>query len=163
MNKNTKKLVLAGILVGVGVVFSPFTIPLGVAKAFPIQHLINLLSGVLLGPFYALGVAFSTSLIRNLMGTGSLFAFPGSMIGAYLCGLFYHKTKKLGAAFLGEILGTGIIGAILSYPIALFIMGNSEAAVFAFVLPFLLSSVLGSVMGMVLLKAIFLRDELTLD
>jgi energy coupling factor transporter S component ThiW len=66
-------------------------IPVGVAKAFPIQHLINILSAVLLGPAYALWNAFAISLLRNLLGTGSLLAFPGSMIGALLAGLLYQN------------------------------------------------------------------------
>lgn len=43
-----------------------------------------MLAGLILGPIYGVGIAFCVSLIRNLSGTGSLFAFPGSMVGALL-------------------------------------------------------------------------------
>ena len=43
----------------------------------------------------ALGVGFLAALIRNLTGLGSLLAFPGSMVGALLCGLVWKYTKKL--------------------------------------------------------------------
>lgn len=82
-NVNVKKLALAGILVAVGIVCSPLSIPVGASKCAPVQHFINILGGVFLGPGYAVGMAFVTSLLRNLMGTGTLLAFPGSMCGAF--------------------------------------------------------------------------------
>ena len=49
----TKKLALAGIYAAVGVVCSTFYIPFGFTKCFPIQHMINVLCAVTLGPVYA--------------------------------------------------------------------------------------------------------------
>ena len=47
MEKNrTQKLTVAGILIAVGVVCSPFSIPLGAARCFPVQHMVNILSAV---------------------------------------------------------------------------------------------------------------------
>ena len=51
--------------------------------------MVNILCAVLLGPGYGLGAAFAAALIRNLLGLGSLMAFPGSMFGALICGLVY--------------------------------------------------------------------------
>ena len=93
-NVNVRKLALAGILVAVGIVCSPLSIPVGASKCAPVQHFINILGGVFLGPGYAVGMAFVTSLLRNLMGTGTLLAFPGSMCGALLCGLVFSRTGK---------------------------------------------------------------------
>ena len=84
MQTNVKKLTVAGVLVAVGVACSTFSIPVGASRCFPIQHMVNVIAGVLLGPLYACTMAFCTSLLRVLLGTGSLLAFPGSMIGA-LC------------------------------------------------------------------------------
>ena len=98
MKLNIKKLAVAGMMTAVGVVLSTFYIPVGMSKCFPVQHLLNVLAGVFLGPYYAVGFAFCTSLIRNLMGTGSLLAFPGSMVGAFCCGMAYRYAKKLPAA-----------------------------------------------------------------
>ena len=94
-NVNVRKLALAGILVAVGIVCSPLSIPVGASRCAPIQHFINILGGVFLGPWYSLGTAFITSLLRNLMGTGTLLAFPGSMCGALICGLLYQYTRCL--------------------------------------------------------------------
>ncbi|MGE4283235.1 MAG: energy coupling factor transporter S component ThiW [Clostridia bacterium] len=150
---NTKKIVLSGILVAIAVVMSSFYIPIGVAKCFPIQHLINVLAGVLLGPIYAVSVAFVTSLIRVLSGTGSLLAFPGSMCGALLCGLLYKYTKNTSMAFLGEVFGTGVIGALLAFPIATLFLSKT-AALFAFVIPFGLSSLVGAAISVVFITAL---------
>lgn len=72
------------------------------------------------------------------------------MVGALLAGLFYNKTRNLFASCVGEVFGTGIIGGMLCYPVATFIMGK-EAALFTYVLPFLISTVGGSVIAAILL------------
>lgn len=150
MKINIRKLAIAGMMSAIGVALSTFYIPVGMSKCFPAQHLLNVLAGVFLGPAYAIGFAFSTALIRNLLGTGSLLAFPGSMIGAFCCGMLYRYTKKLGAAVLGEIIGTGFIGSMLCYPVAKFLLGNGEAALFTYVIPFLLSTTGGSILAIIL-------------
>lgn len=150
---NIKKISYSAFFVAIGVICSPFHIPLGFTKCYPVQHLINVLTAVILGPMYAVMSAFATSVIRNLLGTGTVLAFPGSMIGALLAGLFYQKTKKISFAFLGEIIGTSILASILSYPIALFILGK-QVAVFAFVIPFSVSTIVGSSFSLILLKSL---------
>ena len=152
--KSTQKLSYSGVLIALGVVTgSLFYIPVGAAKAFPIQHLINVISAVLLGPVWAIGNAFCISLLRNIMGTGSLLAFPGSMIGALLAGLLYRKTKKTLFALVGEVLGTGIIGALVSYPIAKYLIGIDKGAFF-FITPFMLSTLAGSIIAYIMLRAL---------
>jgi len=149
----TKKITLAGILIAVGVVCSAFYIPVGVSKCFPVQSLVNVLAGVLLGPLYAVCMAFATSVIRVALGTGSLLAFPGSMCGALLCGLLYKYTKSTLMAFAGEVIGTGLFGALLSYPIAILFLSKS-AALFGFVIPFGLSSIVGAAVSYVFITAL---------
>ena len=143
MKSNTKKLTVAAFFVALGVVFSFVNIPVGLAKCYPVQHMVNVLSAVLLGPLYSVLVAFCISLIRNMSGTGSLMAFPGSMIGAFFAGILFYKTRKLSLAFLGEVIGTGLIGALLAYPIAKFVLGK-EMALFGMIIPFSVST-LGAV------------------
>lgn len=151
--KNAKKLTTAALLVACGVVFSTFYIPIGAAKCFPIQHMINLLAGILLGPAYAVGMAFSTSLLRNILGTGSLLAFPGSMIGAFCCGMLYKYTKKLTFAYLGEVIGTGILGALVAFPVATLIL-SKDVALFAYVIPFILSTFGGLTISILLINVL---------
>lgn len=112
-----RKVTLAGLLVAVAVVGSTFSFPVFSSKCAPVQHMVNILCAVLLGPGYGVAAAFAASLLRNLLGLGSLLAFPGSMCGALLCGLMYKKTRNLPATLCAEVFGTGIIGGLLSYPI----------------------------------------------
>ena len=97
-----------------------------------------------------LAQAFIASLIRNLIGLGSPLAFPGSMCGALLGGLLYKYGKKLPFAYIGEVVGTGILGGMLSYPIAYLVMGNKAAALFTFVVPFLISTCGGTLIAIVI-------------
>ncbi len=150
MKINIKKLAVSAMLAAVAVSMSGFAIPIGASKCFPIQHLCNVIAGVFLGPWYGVAMAFTTSLIRNLIGTGSLLAFPGSMVGAYLCGLLYQKSGKLAAAYVGEVVGTGLLGGILCYPVAEFLMGK-EAALFMYVMPFFMSTMCGTIIAAVLI------------
>ena len=150
---NLKKLVLTALLAAVAVACSPLSIPVGASKCFPVQHLVNILSGVFLGPVYAVAQAFVASLIRNLMGTGTLLAFPGSMIGAFFSGLLYQKFRKLPLAYIGELVGTGLLGGIGAFFMATLVM-NKEAAFFAYVPAFFLSSLGGTILAAVLVPAL---------
>lgn len=148
----TKKIVTSAMFIAIGVLGSAIYIPMGTAKCFPIQHAINVVSSIALGPMNALAIAFCISLLRNMLGTGTLLAFSGSMIGAVLAGYFYKKTKKTIMAVIGEVVGTGILGALLSFPIAKLIMGKSVGA-FAFIIPFGISTLVGSMIAYGLVTA----------
>lgn len=129
--KKTKKLTIAGMFMAIGVALGNLIyIPIGVSKCFPVQHAINVLSATILGPIYSVGIAFSISLLRNILGTGSLLAFPGSMIGALIAGLFYKYTKNKYVSAIGEVFGTGVLGGFLAFPLAKYIMGKEVAVLF---------------------------------
>lgn len=105
-DKPFRKWVLAALLTGAAVLLSPlFSFPLGVTRAFPLQHMINIFLAVLCGSRYSTSAAFCTSVIRNLLGTGSLLAFPGSMIGAFLSGFLYSRLHTLWGGGAGRIRG----------------------------------------------------------
>ena len=155
-NNTVKKLAAAGLLCAVAVVGSLFSFPVLGSKCAPVQHMVNVICAVFLGPWYGVAVAFAASLLRNLLGMGSLMAFPGSMCGALLCGIVYWKTKNLTATLMGEVFGTGVIGGLCAYPIATMFMGVDAAAVafYAYIVPFLISTVAGSVLAGVLIFAL---------
>lgn len=155
MTKRVYYLAMTSVLVALGVIGgSLFEFTVGVAKVAPMQHLINVVSGVLLGPWWATTQAFLTSLIRNLMGTGTILAFPGSMFGAFLSGWLFRYTKKLIGAVLGELIGTGIIGAFAAYPIAALFLGT-KGALWVFVPSFFLSALVGVIVAYVVLKSMW--------
>lgn len=145
-----RKMTLAAVFVAISVVGSTFSFPIFGAKCAPVQHLMNIMGAVFLGPAYAVGAAFVSSLIRNMLGLGTFLAFPGSMCGALLAGLLYKYGKKLPFAYAGEVFGTAIIGGLLAYPVAFLIMGNTQAAMFTFVVPFLISTCGGTILAIVI-------------
>ena len=155
-NTNIQKLSIAGILCALAVVGSLFSFPVLGSKCAPIQHMVNIVCAVLLGPWYGVAVAFAASLLRNVLGLGSLMAFPGSMFGALLCGLVYDKSKNIIPTLLAEVFGTAVLGGLCAYPIAIFIMGKSSAdtAFYAYIIPFLISTAAGAIMSAVLLYAL---------
>lgn len=145
-----KKLTITAIFAAIAVVGSLFSFPVFGSKCAPVQHFINIICAVTVGPWWALAQAFIASLIRNLLGLGSPLAFPGSMCGALLAGLLYKYGKKLPFAYIGEIIGTGIIGGMLAFPIAYLVMGNKAAALFTFVIPFLISTCGGTIAAIII-------------
>lgn len=160
--RKTSKMTLTAMLIAIGTLTSHmFYIPIGFTKVFPMQHFINVLSAVLLGPGYAILQALSVSILRNMMGTGSLFAFPGSMIGAFLAAYLFKKTRKISMALFGEIIGTGILGGMACYPIATLLLGQ-KAALFGFIPAFTFSSLAGSLIGFVLLKVMIKHSVLNI-
>ena len=160
MKLDTKKLTLSSLMITLGVVLSPYAVPVGVAKCYPWQHLINVISAILLGPLYTLMTAFSISVIRNFLGLGTLLAFPGSLFGGLLASILYQKFSKTYLAFIGEVIGTGLIGALFAYPVAVLFMGKSTA-VFAFVIPFMLSSFVGALAALIIFEFTTIKKIIT--
>ena len=154
----TRKLTSAALLVAIGTLSAHLIyIPAGVSKCFPVQHAINVMGAVLLGPDYAVAIGFLIASLRNMLGTGSLLAFPGSMIGALLAGLAYKKFATIPAAMAGEVLGTGIIGGFVAWIMATLLLGTKSAAWF-FIPPFLVSTIGGSIIAGLLLKGGLLKQ-----
>ncbi len=153
MNNKTKKLAITGLLTGLAVVGSFISFPVFASKCAPVQHLVNVLCAVLVGPVYGLAAAFSASLIRNLLGIGSLMAFPGSMFGAFLSAIAYKKSKKLSLAIIGELFGTAVLGGLCAYPIAIFFMGQNagDLAFYVYIFPFFVSTAGGCLIAGLLL------------
>lgn len=153
---NVKKLTAAGILCAVAVVGSLLQFPIFGSKCAPVQHMVNIICAILLGPGYGVTVAFIASLLRNLFGLGTLMAFPGSMLGALLCGLIYWKYKKIFITLVAEVFGTAILGGLCAYPVAIFLMGQSAAdiAFYVYIIPFLISTAAGAILSGILVYAL---------
>ncbi len=148
----TRDVARAVILVAVAVALSPFFIPVGISKCFPAQHMINVIAAVMLGPTYAISIAFVAAVLRNLLGLGTLLAFPGGMIGALLAGLAYRTFKNMYLAGVGEVIGTGLFGAMASaWLIGPVLMGKSMA-VGALIVAFSVSTLGGTALGLVVLN-----------
>ena len=151
INKLTKNMTFTAAFVALNVILSSLiTIPIGIIRAAPMQHLINVLGAVITGP-WVIVQAFISSTIRILFGTGTVFAYPGSMIGALAAWLLYKYTKKLSLAALGEVIGTGVLGALSLYP--LIIVLELDKQIFTIVAAaFLVSSFIGAATSFIILK-----------
>ena len=122
------KMVMLAMLVAIGVVISPI---LRVEGMCPMAHLINIVCSVFLGPWYSLLCATLIGIIRmTLMGIPPL-ALTGAVFGAFLSGVFYRLSGgKILCAVLGEVFGTGVIGALASYPVMTYIVGRVNSTPF---------------------------------
>jgi len=152
--RQTRDIARATFLTALAVALSPLSIPVGVTKVFPAQAMVNVICAVLLGPWYAILVAFTTSLIRNLLGTGTINAFAGSMIGAALAGVAWRATRSIYATALGEIIGTGVLATLVTvYLVAPNIL-HKGLALGVIGASFLASTVGGSLLALVVLKGL---------
>ena len=144
---STQKPAIAAAVAG-----SLISVPVAGSKFAPVQHMVNVFAAVMLGPWWGIGIAFCASLIRNLLGIGSLLAFPGSMVGALCCDLVFRLTRKLSLTCVAEALGTGILGGLAAYPVAKLLMGLAPAGFTVYMIPFFISTFTGSVLAFILLR-----------
>lgn len=150
------KMVMLAMLVAVGVVISPI---LRVESPFgnmcPMAHLINIVCSVLLGPWYSLLCATLIGILRMLLMGIPPLALTGAVFGAFLSGLFYRLSGgKLFCAVLGEIFGTGILGAVASYPVMAFLWGKTDLTWLFYVPSFLTGTLIGGSISYVFLRSL---------
>ena len=137
-------------LVALGVVISPI---LRVEGMCPMAHFINIVCSVFLGPWYSLLCATLIGIIR--MATMSIppLALTGAVFGAFLSGVFYRLSKgKIICAVIGEIIGTGIIGAIVSYPVMTYLWGKEGLSWMFYVPSFICGTLIGGSIAYVFLR-----------
>jgi len=157
---NTRKIALSAVLAAIAVSLSSVvSFPLYGVTPFPIQHMVNAIAGVLLGPWYAVLIAIVVGSVRYMLGTGTIHAFPGGIFGGLVVGLVYRYVWKKDYAALLEPIGTVIIGAAASAyifgPLAAqaSLRGASGNLAFFAVL-FAPSSIPGCILGFVVIKVI---------
>jgi energy coupling factor transporter S component ThiW len=159
-NKLTLKIVLVAIFTAIGVVLSFFN-PFAYAELFgtkinPFAHLINAISGVLLGPIYAVLIATLIAIIRFSYQIGSIYAFPGGIPGAFIVGIFayiisYKKGELRSFGALFEPIGTVIIGGSISSLMSYYIFELQFTPILIMWGLFAASSIAGSILGFIIL------------
>ncbi len=137
-------------LVAIGVVISPV---LRFEGMCPMAHLINIVCSVLLGPWYSLLCAVLIGIIRMATMGIPPIALTGAVFGAFLSGVLYKASKgNLIMAVVGEVIGTGIIGALASYPVMSLLWGK-EGLSWTFYIPsFICGTLIGGSCAYVFLK-----------
>ena len=149
-SKAILKLVVLAMLIALGVVISPI---LRVEGMCPMAHLINIVCSVLLGPWYSLLCATLIGIIRMVTMGIPPIALTGAVFGAFLSGVFYRASKgKIICGVLGEIFGTGIIGAIASYPVMTLLWGKEGLSWLFYVPSFICGTLIGGSIAYVFLR-----------
>ena len=119
-----KRLAILAMMIALDVVLSPLFRIEGMA---PMSSVVNVVAAVVMGPLYATVMAFACALLRmTLLGIPPL-ALTGAVFGALLAGIGYRIGKRSVWAAAGEILGTGLIGSLLSYPVMVWFTGSSQS------------------------------------
>lgn len=148
--KGLVKLTVLSMLIALGVVISPL---LRFEGMCPMAHFINIVCSVLLGPWYSLLCAVIIGIIRMILMSIPPIALTGAIFGAFLSGVFYRLSKgKIVFAVIGEIIGTGIIGAIASYPVMTFLWGRDGLSWLFYVPSFICGTLIGGSIAFVFLK-----------
>lgn len=152
------RLVVMAMLIGLGVVISPI---LRVEGMCPMAHLINITGAVLLGPWYSFVIAAIIGILRmTLMGIPPL-ALTGAVFGATLSGILYRLSGgRLWTAVVGEIIGTGLIGAMASYPVMTLLYGRTGLTWMFYVPSFIMGTLIGGTIAFFLLTALRRRGTL---
>jgi energy-coupling factor transport system ATP-binding protein len=163
-NPDTRSVAYAVVLVAMGVALAPYTsFPVGIAKINPTQHFVNVIGAILLGPWWATIIAAIIGVIRNVMGVGTLLAFPGGMIGAFLAGILFHKTRHVIVGAAGEVVGTGLIAPVVSAWFVAPVLMDRSIPLFALIPSFLGSTLVGAVVGVLAVKLLQRADIVQLE
>ncbi len=149
-SKALVKMIVLSMLVALGVVISPI---LRVEGMCPMAHFINIVCSVFLGPWYSLLCATLIGVIRMVTMGIPPIALTGAIFGAFLSGVFYRLSKgKIIFAVIGEIIGTGLIGALVSYPVMNFIWGKEGLTWMFYVPSFICGTLIGGSIAYVFLR-----------
>ena len=155
---NIRKMVLCAIFASLAFVLNTFVYFPAMA---PFQHFVNVMAAVFLGPWWGCVSAFLCGVMRMMSGR-TIQAVTGAIFGPILGGLLWKKTRNIYLVCVGEIVGTGIIGAMASYfPMKWFYALDAQNPMYY--IPFYTpSAVVGGIMGVmvpVLLKRAKVLDR----
>ena len=158
-NTLTLRIAVTAIFIAVGVVLSyinPFAyFTISNTKINPFAHLINSLSGVLLGLTFSVITALGIAVIRFATNIGSIHAFHGGISGAVIVSIVSHYLNKKYPKYVEysaffEPIGTVFIGGTITALIEGFTIGN----LLFFWWVFMWSSVVGSALGFIVLRIV---------
>ena len=139
----TKKMVLTAMLACLAFVLNTFVYFPAMA---PFQHFVDVLAAVLVGPWYGFASALICGIMRMISGR-TIQAVTGAIFGPILGGLLYKKTKNIYLVWLGEVVGTGLCGAMASYPLMKMFYGLDAQSPFYYIPFYTPSAVVGGAMG----------------
>ena len=116
----------------------------------PFQHFVDVMAAVFLGPWYACAAAFLCGVMRMLSGR-TIQAVVGAIFGPILGGLLYRKFHNFWVVLVGEVFGTGVVGAMVAYPLMKMFYGLDAQSPFYYIPFYTPSAVVGGCMGVAVL------------
>ena len=140
---NVKKMVLCAILASLAFVLNTFVYFPAMA---PFQHFVDVVAAVFLGPWWACLSAFLCGIMRMMSGR-TIQSVTGAVFGPILGGFLWRKTKNIYLVWVGEIIGTGLLGAMASYPLMKWFYGLDAQSPFYYIPFYTPSAVVGGLMG----------------
>ena len=144
---NTRKMVLTALFACLAFVLNTFVYFPAMA---PFQHFVNVLAAVFVGPWYGCIAAFLCGIMRMMSGR-TIQAVVGAVFGPILGGLIYRRTRNIYLVPAGEVIGTGIIGALASYPLMKSFYGLDSQQWYYYVPFYIPSAVMGAALGVLVL------------
>lgn len=142
-NNVKKKMVLTAMLACLSFVLNTFVYFPAMA---PFQHFVDVLAAVLVGPWYGFAAALICGILRMLSGR-TIQAVTGAVFGPILGGLIYRRTQNIYLTFIGEVIGTGFLGAMASYPLMKWFYGLDAQSPFYYIPFYTPAAIVGGAMG----------------
>ena len=146
-NFNVKKMVLCAIFASLAFVLNTFVYFPSMA---PFRHFVSVVAAVFLGPWWACCSALLCGIMRMLSGR-TIQAVTGAVFGPILGGLLWRKTKNICLVCMGEVVGTGIIGALASYPLMKWFYALDAQSPLYYIPFYTPSAAVGGAMGVMVL------------
>ena len=147
MKLNTRKMVLTAMLACLAFVLNTFVYFPAMA---PFQHFVNVIAAVFLGPWYGCAAALLCGIMRMMSGR-TIQAVTGAIFGPILGGLLYRKTRNIYLVLVGEVIGTGFVGAMASYPLMKWFYALDAQSPLYYIPFYTPSAVVGGIMGVMVL------------
>ena len=139
----TRKMILSAMFACLAFVLNTFVYFPAMA---PFQHFVDVLAAVFVGPWYAFAAALLCGILRMLSGR-TIQAVAGAIFGPILGGLLYRKFHNFWVVLLGEVVGTGFVGAMVSYPLMKLFYGLDAQSPFYYIPFYAPSSILGALLA----------------
>lgn len=151
-NYKIEKMTILAMMISMDVVLSPLLRVEGIA---PMSSVMNVIAAVLMGPIYGTLMALACGIIRMILFGIPPIALTGAIFGAFLAGVGYRLSSKYLGAIIGEFIGTGLVGSLLSYPLMVWFTGSAQGMYWFIYTPrFIVGALSGSIIAYLILVRI---------
>ena len=113
----------------------------------PFQHFVDVLAAVLVGPWYGCAAAFLCGCMRMALTSRTIQAITGAVFGPVIGGWLYVRTGSVALVFVGEVVGTGLLGALASYPLMKWLYALDVQSPFYYIPFYVPAAAVGAGMG----------------